>query len=80
MSGFDRRYFLKGLTAAGTAGLAVSKPLGALPSETSISPATMKGRGTIQPLKSGVAQKFWINSPQAELPSRPWRKIHLDFL
>jgi hypothetical protein len=79
MPEFHRRSFLKGMTVAGATGMAGIGPLEGRPLEAPGASARSAGGGTAQSSTPGVARKFWINTPQVELPSRPWRKIHLDF-
>jgi len=87
MFGSNRRSFFTRL-ATGLVGLGFVEEASAAPKEKGKAHAggTLSANiakpnpGSTAPWgRDGIAAKFWIDPRLAALPSRPWRKIHLDF-
>jgi hypothetical protein len=80
----SRRGFVKGITA-GLMNLGLSSRIGANTRHLFGEPLS---QNSSRPLKdtasnstrtNAISSGFWIDSRRAELPPRPWRKVHLDF-
>jgi hypothetical protein len=83
MPRLDRRAFVKGMSA-GALSFSVAETPAAVSSEGQALSASRREHGTLAPSKPHPLPdpgypRFWIDDQRASLPSRPWRKVHLDF-